>query len=89
MKPTVHISLQRRSAAFQKVRSIVVAVVIIISGCAGYQPSRQEIVDALYKPFQIENEMVERNAPLFLIEGYQTSHNRIGKPVVRYNILSN
>lgn len=89
MKPIVHISLLRTSTAFQIFRPILVIIVIIISGCAGLQPSSRETVDALYKPLQIEDEMVERNAPLFLVEDYQTSHNRIGKPLARYDTQGN
>ncbi len=66
-------------------RAFILALAIIVSGCAHHQKIPPEKVHHLYVAKGIEDSLLNRFAPAFLTYDYQSQYNRIGRASAKYD----
>jgi hypothetical protein len=67
------------------VRLIIVALAIIVSGCAHHQRIPPEKVKHVYVAEGMEGTLLNRYAPVYLTYDYRSQYNRIGRVAAKYD----
>jgi hypothetical protein len=66
-------------------RTFIVVLAIIVSGCAHHQKLPPEEVHTIYVAAGKEDTLLSKYAPVFLTYDYQNQYNRIGRPSARFD----
>jgi hypothetical protein len=75
----------RESRIMFFVRVVIVALAVVVSGCAHHRVIPPQKTHHLYVAQGMGNTLLNRYAPVFLIYDYQSQYNRIGRMSARYS----
>jgi hypothetical protein len=85
IKKLIKFRVPRERCKMIAVRALLIAIAIIVSGCAHHQKLPPEKVHIIYLTGGEEGEILDRYAPVFLTYDFRKDYNRIGRPSARFD----